>query len=480
MAPFFAEERRVLHAGRAFCSSVPGAPPLGSIVVHALPDDYGNLPFISSRNPYVELLLPSDPLQREGLTGRDVEFAVYGWSRAPLYSDASIAWPLPDEVFARVEDSRAEIWAQLSRGQQRYDATCSTIAAASTRSASRLFLLLDRLGEPGSKEGDDYKILLNDDGLPKLRISPMYRRMLDQKEPGSEETRNYVKEKLRSALWLLKSVDQRQRTIYKVAESIVRHQRAFLDHGITHLRPLVLRDVANDIGMHESTVSRVVANKYMHTPRGVYELRFFFHSGITTSLGEAIRSVTIKDKIRKMIDEENTVPAPFRLPHRRAPGARTACPWPAAPWRSTARSSASLLPTFAKRSTEGRSRAGRRHGRRWPHEGSSTPAVRRRSQKRDPRPRRSASSGSSRSSCGGTPSAHVDPRRGPGTARSRRSASTPAAARHCRASSSDLASSLATVMDRLIPPGPAPPGQACGRGRGRAGTPATGAAPSRA
>jgi signal transduction histidine kinase len=121
VAPFFAEERRILHAGRAFCSNVPGAPPMGSIVVHALPDDYGNLPFISSRNPYVELLLPPDRLQREGLTGRDVEFAVYGWSRAPLYSDASTAWPLPDEVFTRVEDSRAEVWAQLSRGQQRYD-----------------------------------------------------------------------------------------------------------------------------------------------------------------------------------------------------------------------------------------------------------------------------------------------------------------------------------------------------------------------
>jgi RNA polymerase sigma-54 factor len=156
------------------------------------------------------------------------------------------------------------------------------------------------------KEGDEFKILLNDDGLPKLRISPTYRRMLDGKEPGSEETRNYVKEKLRSALWLLKSVDQRQRTIYKVADSIVRHQRGFLDHGIAHLRPLVLRDVANDIGMHESTVSRVVANKYMHTPRGVYELRFFFHSGITSSMGEAISSVTIKDKIRKMIEGEDT------------------------------------------------------------------------------------------------------------------------------------------------------------------------------
>jgi RNA polymerase sigma-54 factor len=155
------------------------------------------------------------------------------------------------------------------------------------------------------KEGEEYRIVLNDDGLPKLRISPTYRRMLDQKEPGSEETRAYVKDKLRSALWLLKSVDQRQRTIYKVAESIVRHQRAFLDHGISHLRPLVLRDVASDIGMHESTVSRVVANKYMHTPRGVYEMRFFFHSGITSTMGEAISSVTIKDRIKKMIEEED-------------------------------------------------------------------------------------------------------------------------------------------------------------------------------
>jgi nitrogen fixation/metabolism regulation signal transduction histidine kinase len=120
VAPFFAEERRVLHAGRAFCRGGSGKP-LGSIVVHALPDDYGNLPFISSRNPYVELLLPPDRLQREGLAGRDVEFAVYGWSRAPLYSDGSTAWPLPDEVFARLEGSRDEIWAQLARGQQRYD-----------------------------------------------------------------------------------------------------------------------------------------------------------------------------------------------------------------------------------------------------------------------------------------------------------------------------------------------------------------------
>ncbi len=179
------------------------------------------------------------------------------------------------------------------------------------------------------KEGDEYKIVLNDDGLPKLRISPTYRRMLDDKEAGSEETRNYVKDKLRSALWLLKSVDQRQRTIYKVAESIVRHQRGFLDHGITHLRPLVLRDVANDIGMHESTVSRVVANKYMHTPRGVYEMRFFFHSGITSQRGGG-------DQLRHHQGPDpqddrggGRLPPALRLAHRGGPRAGRAAPGPA-------------------------------------------------------------------------------------------------------------------------------------------------------
>ncbi len=119
------------------------------------------------------------------------------------------------------------------------------------------------------------------------------------------ETRAYVKDKFRSALWLIKSVDQRQKTIHKVATSIINFQRDFLDHGIEHLRPLVLRDVANDIGMHESTVSRVVNNKYMHTPQGVFEMKFFFHSGISSSYGDSVSSVTIKQRIRKIIENED-------------------------------------------------------------------------------------------------------------------------------------------------------------------------------
>jgi RNA polymerase sigma-54 factor len=158
------------------------------------------------------------------------------------------------------------------------------------------------------KVEDQYVAALNEEGLPQLRISPTYRRLLDKSAGTVEEnkeTRDYVKDKFRSALWLIKSVDQRQKTIQKVANSIINFQREFLDHGIEYLRPLVLRDVANDIGMHESTVSRVVNNKYMHTPQGVFELKYFFHSGISSSYGDSVSSVTIKQRIRKIIENED-------------------------------------------------------------------------------------------------------------------------------------------------------------------------------
>src|SRR6185369_401214 len=161
----------------------------------------------------------------------------------------------------------------------------------------------------------DYRITLNDEGLPRLRISPVYRRILEQARAAraagettgtaDRETRDYVRDKFRSALWFMRSLDQRQQTIYKVAESIVKHQRGFLDKGLEALRPLVLRDVAEDVGMHESTISRVVTNKYMHTPRGVFEMKFFFHSGLATGSGEDISSLTVKQKIKTLIDEED-------------------------------------------------------------------------------------------------------------------------------------------------------------------------------
>jgi RNA polymerase sigma-54 factor len=156
------------------------------------------------------------------------------------------------------------------------------------------------------KIDNEYQVLLNEEGLPRLRISPVYRRMIDRNADGTNrEARAYVRDKLRSAFRLIKSLEERQRTIYKVATSIVKYQREFLEYGIEKIRPLVLRDVADDIGMHESTVSRVVNNKYMHTHRGLFEMRFFFHSGIASSFGEDISSLTVKQKIRKIVGDED-------------------------------------------------------------------------------------------------------------------------------------------------------------------------------
>jgi RNA polymerase sigma-54 factor len=155
------------------------------------------------------------------------------------------------------------------------------------------------------KTGDDYEIILNEDGLPKLRISQYYRGILSRRDSLTDGTKEYIQEKIKSAAWLIKSIHQRQRTIYRVTESIVRFQRPFLDKGIAYLKPLVLRDVAEDIQMHESTISRVTTNKYVHTPQGVFELKYFFSSSINSLEGDCVASESVKEHIRTIIKSEN-------------------------------------------------------------------------------------------------------------------------------------------------------------------------------
>jgi RNA polymerase sigma-54 factor len=121
----------------------------------------------------------------------------------------------------------------------------------------------------------------------------------------SRDTKNYVQDKIRSALWLIKSIHQRQRTIYRVMESIIKHQREFFEHGVNFLKPLNLRDVADDIEMHESTISRVTTSKYVHTPQGIFELKYFFNSSINRVVGEAVASEAVKERIRKLITAED-------------------------------------------------------------------------------------------------------------------------------------------------------------------------------
>lgn len=158
------------------------------------------------------------------------------------------------------------------------------------------------------KVGDDYVVSLNEDGLPKLKISSYYKNMLKggANPTGDAKATEYIQEKLKSAVWLIKSIHQRQRTIFKVTDSIVKHQREFFEKGAGFLKPMVLRNIANDIGMHESTVSRVTTAKYVHTPQGIYELKYFFNSGISSSDGgEDLASESVKLKLKELVSKED-------------------------------------------------------------------------------------------------------------------------------------------------------------------------------
>jgi RNA polymerase sigma-54 factor len=152
------------------------------------------------------------------------------------------------------------------------------------------------------KIGDKHFVVPNDDGLPKLKISSFYRQAIS----ASPQAREYIQDKLRSAQWLIRSIQQRQRTIVKVTESIIKFQREFFDKGIAYLKPLILRDVAEDISMHESTVSRVTTHKYVQTPQGLFELKFFFNSGISRTDGDDIASESVKNKIKQLISAEDS------------------------------------------------------------------------------------------------------------------------------------------------------------------------------
>jgi RNA polymerase sigma-54 factor len=155
------------------------------------------------------------------------------------------------------------------------------------------------------KISGEWVVFLNDEGLPRLRVSSFYRRLAGQEGKEEEQARQYLQEKVRAATWLIKSIHQRQQTLYRVTQSIFKVQKEFLDSGVSQLKPMVLKDVAGDIGMHESTVSRATANKYVHTPHGLFELKYFFQSGLKSGNGEDVASESVKDKIRGIISAED-------------------------------------------------------------------------------------------------------------------------------------------------------------------------------
>ena len=155
------------------------------------------------------------------------------------------------------------------------------------------------------KLDNDFAIMLNDDGMPKLRVNSFYKNSISKGKKISGDAETYIQDKMRSAAWLIKSIHQRQKTIYRVMESILRFQREFFEKGIAHLKPMVLRDVAQDIQMHESTISRVTTNKYAYTPQGIFELKYFFNSSIKKGQGDTIASASVQEKIRQIIASEN-------------------------------------------------------------------------------------------------------------------------------------------------------------------------------
>jgi len=156
-----------------------------------------------------------------------------------------------------------------------------------------------------SKEGDDYLISLNDDEIPQLRLNGEYKRMIDREQEPNKDIRNYVKERYASALQLIKNIEQRKQTILRVCQSIIRRQTEFLEFGIDHLKPMMIKEVAEEIGVHPSTVSRAVANKYSHTPQGVFELRYFFSEAVQGPSGSITPLLIVKRRVKKMIEDEN-------------------------------------------------------------------------------------------------------------------------------------------------------------------------------
>ncbi|MBI3697453.1 MAG: RNA polymerase factor sigma-54, partial [Acidobacteria bacterium] len=154
------------------------------------------------------------------------------------------------------------------------------------------------------KVDDDYQVVMNEEDLPQLRLNRQYRQLLER-DGSNKDVRNYVKEKYSSAIQLMRNIEQRKQTILKVCQAIIGRQKEFLDRGIDSLRPMMIKEVAEEVGVHPSTVSRAVASKYVHTPQGVFELRYFFSEAVQGPAGESTSLLILKRRVKKLIDEED-------------------------------------------------------------------------------------------------------------------------------------------------------------------------------
>ena len=226
-----------------------------------------------------------------------------------LNGENGVAWQIVSRCLKQLELRQyKEIARVLGRPLEHVQIAVNMIRHLDPRPGLRYSSAGARTVEPDvyiTKDGDDYIIQINDEDIPQLRLNAQYRRMLDREQEPSKEVRNYVKEKYASALQLMKNIEQRKQTILKVCQSIVRRQREFLELGIDQLKPMMIKEVAEEIGVHPSTVSRAVAGKYTHTPQGVFELRYFFSEAVQGPSGNNTPLLILKRRVKKMIEDED-------------------------------------------------------------------------------------------------------------------------------------------------------------------------------
>ncbi len=221
-----------------------------------------------------------------------------------------VAWNIVADHLKMVELRQfRELARAMHRPQEHIDIALNVIRHLDPRPGLRYSGPGARQVEPDvyiTKDGDDYLIQINDEDLPVLRLNPQYRKMLDRDQEPDKDVRNYVKERYASAIQLMKNIEQRKQTILKVCQSIVRRQSDFLESGIDCLKPMMIKEIAEEIGVHPSTVSRAVSSKYAHTPQGVFELRYFFSEAVQGPSGSATPLLILKRKVKKMIEEEDS------------------------------------------------------------------------------------------------------------------------------------------------------------------------------
>ncbi len=224
-------------------------------------------------------------------------------------AEGSVAWQIVENHLPLVEKRDVkELARQLRRPVEHVDVALHVIRGLDPKPGIRFSGPGARQVAPDVyifKDGDQWVIQLSEEDLPQLRLNGSYRRLLDREQEQDKKTRDYVRERFHSALQLIRNIEQRKQTILKVCQSIVERQAEFLDNGADHLRPLMIKEVAEEIGVHASTVSRAVASKYAHTPQGVFELRYFFSEAVQGPAGGNIPLQTLKRMVKKMIDDED-------------------------------------------------------------------------------------------------------------------------------------------------------------------------------